>query len=252
MSRAMADELTTNGNGPVGDQAAVEEVQGLNDPARGVIVGEGDGVTHLGEGTLPRPRALAHRDHAELVLRGPVQRHMAASGQGVWRVGTEVPGSGIEAAHPTGSRLTPGSAAVGRPRRGTRFEWGIREDADHMGSHARRNCHGGVLHHLGRGRTGSIHVVQEPQVLHPQVVLESEADTVADASVDQQAVDLWLLEASIGDGKPDGIGREFGLGLAENATHRRHAEAGDCSDAAKRVCHGRLLCHGILAQREPD
>ena len=76
-----------HGDGAVGDQAAVEQVQRLDDPARRVVVVEGHRLAvHLRVRVQLRPRALADRDRPELVVRRAVEVHVPPARERVARV----------------------------------------------------------------------------------------------------------------------------------------------------------------------
>ena len=90
--------------------------------------------------------------------------------------------------------------------------------------------HGGVLDHDVRGGAAAIHAREQAQVREAEVVLEADAAHAAEgrhAGVHEQAVDLVLAEAGVGDGALDGLGGEVLGVVSVDAAHLRDAEAGD-------------------------
>ena len=90
--------------------------------------------------------------------------------------------------------------------------------------------HGGVLHHHVGGGAADVHAREQPQVREAEVVLEADAAHAAerrDARVDEQAIDLVLAEAGVGDGALDRLGGEVVSAVAVHAAHLADAEPGD-------------------------
>ena len=69
----------------IGDEAAVEEVERVGDPARGEHVVDGDRVAHHRLRVEGRPLAGGDGDLGELLVRGAVLVHVAHAGHGVVR-----------------------------------------------------------------------------------------------------------------------------------------------------------------------
>ena len=184
--------------------------------------------------------ALAHGDDAQLILGGPVLGHVPARRECVGRVRAEVAGSRIEPGHPARPLGVAGRAAVGRPRRASFPQRRIREHAEHVVRHPRRDRHRRVLHHLRGGRSRGIHVIEQPQVLHAQVVLQTEGEPPSggarDPGVDQQAIDLIFSQARVGQRRSGGIGGQLQGGFV-NTPHRRHPEASNGRGATQRMSH---------------
>ena len=103
-----------DGDGAVRDQAAVEQVQRLDDPARRVVVVERHRpAVHLRVRVQLRPRALADRDRAELIVRRAVEVHVAPARERVARVRRPVVAVREAQAREAGRPADP-AAVVGR------------------------------------------------------------------------------------------------------------------------------------------
>lgn len=76
-----------DGSTAVGDKAAVEQMQRIGDPARGLMIREGDRVAHLSQGIHRGPVALGDCDRAELLTGGAVGLHVPPCRKGIERVG---------------------------------------------------------------------------------------------------------------------------------------------------------------------
>src|SRR3990172_8700767 len=74
-----------HGSARVGDQTAVEQVEGVRDPAGVVVVLEGHRIAHEGHRIELRPLARRHRDLRQIVIAGPILVHVAPRGERVLR-----------------------------------------------------------------------------------------------------------------------------------------------------------------------
>src|ERR1019366_8914879 len=74
----------------VGNQAAIEQMERLDHPSRGMIIGHRHGsVAKLSGGIQVGPIALGYRDRAEMIVGGPVAIHMALGDEGIVGVDAE-------------------------------------------------------------------------------------------------------------------------------------------------------------------
>ena len=214
-------------------QAAVVEVQRLDDPARRVVVGDRHRRAHLGARVLHRPLALPDRDRPELVVGRAEQVHVPLQRQGVHRVGgAEV---AVGQAQPGEARGGGALSAVGRL--GDRTAFGQRRvgvDARHDGRLSALNRLRGVLEHRAGRRPEGAHRAHQREVREAERELQRRGHLAGVVGVDEQAVDVGGLEAGVVERERERVGREVGRGAAVDLAHVGDAEAGDGGGRAQR------------------
>ena len=86
-----------NGSPAVGDEAAVQEVEGPGDITRGLVVFQGQGIALVGVGVLGGPASCGNGHGAELLAGGPELGHVTLGDHGVAAGGTDHAVSGVGA-----------------------------------------------------------------------------------------------------------------------------------------------------------
>ena len=183
----------------VGDEAAVEQVQRIDDHARGLMVRERDRVFHhrmLGQGSVA---ATVHRDPAELLACRAIERHVPPRADRAIR--------GVAEHAPDAPRVAAARGGIELRALGARR---VTEDAGHGVRHPGRDGHGRELHERAGCRATHGQRSREARV---------DADVLAEREVmlgafgrraarhGQEAVDVVLLDTGIGDRVAQCFGR---------------------------------------------
>jgi hypothetical protein len=158
-----------DGTGAVGDEAAVEQAQGLDDVARGQILVERERRAFLRMRRQARMPPERHGDLAELLGPRPVERHVAARGECVQARGAEeAEGRAVTAA------VAPHTRCKGRR---------VAEDAHAHLADARRHRHRRALDHGdGAGTTISGNRAFISGNTHPYRWIRGHRSTTFDAN----------------------------------------------------------------------
>jgi len=223
----------------VGDQRAIEQVQRVGDQARVQHVIDRDELAHLCRGVEMRVLAAGNRHRSELFLGGAVARHVRARDQRVegrhrrpvGRFELGVTGGGLRL-HGLLARK-PAAQAVGHRDQ---------HRVAHAGGY-RRGC---LVKDRKRGAAsrGCAHAVarEDLQVLGDglRVVHVRLGHGVAG----NQAVDLVLADAGVGQGQARGGYTELGRAHVRYHAHRGVSGAHDRDGATQGMCHelSRPMC----------
>ena len=215
----------------VGDQAAVQQVQRLDDPPRGLVLADGERVAELGPGIAGRPRALRDGDRAELLARGAVAGHVPARRQGVLGRDGAVAESRRQAGQPLplrpgGCRPVAGLQAERRagPRPGLQRRVG--EHAGHRAGRAADDGERGELDRRPRGGAVGVDHTEQAQVPQPQYLGQADIeDAAGDPRADQQPVQVARLQARIGGREPHRRRRPAAAGCGRRPCRARSGQA---------------------------
>ena len=187
---------------PVGLLAAVEQVERLDDPPRGLVVLEGDRLLvepglRVGGGVL----AVGHRHPAQVLGGGPGHVQVALGGHGHplgrgQQPDRRVPGEvGRLGVGDRGPVLHPGAEPVARPL----VEGPVADDDI---GHARLDGHGRLLDGAAPGAAAVVDAAEEGQLAHAQAAGDLDLRVGVRAEGDQP-VHLGRLDAGVAQGEVD-------------------------------------------------
>ena len=223
----------------VGDQAAVQQVQRLDDPPRGLVLADGERVAELGPRIAGRPPALRDGDRAELLARRAVAGHVPARRQGVLGRDGAVAESRRQAGQPLplrpgGCRPAAGLQAERRAGRCPRLQRRVGEHAGHRAGRAADDGERGELDRRPRGGAVGVDHAEQAQVPQPQYLGQADIeDAAGDPRADQQPVQVAQLQAGIGGREPHRLGGQPPGGAAVDL-----AELGQAKPRDRRRRHG--------------
>jgi hypothetical protein len=210
----------------VGHQAAIEEMQRLDHPARRVVVVERHRLAQLRARVHLRPRPLADRDRPQLVVGRPVQVHVPAQRHRV--PGVRRPVVAVGEAQAVEPRRVEAPPAVARLRdRAALAQRRVGVQARDDGRLAGGDRVRGVLEHRPGRRAERAHHVQQREVGEPERELQRRHHLRGLVAVDEQPVDLAGLESGVVKRLGKGVAGEVGRRAAVDLAHLGDAEPGD-------------------------
>jgi hypothetical protein len=230
----------------VGDQAAVQQVQRLDDPARSLMVVQRDRLAELGQRVTRRPRPLRHRDRPELLAGRSVGGHVPPRRQRVLGRDRPEPVPGPQPAQPVPFRplcsiwplwprpfardscTTPARSAEGRSRGSVRPQRCVREHARHRARRPARDRQRGQADRCSRGSAVGIDHAEQPQVAQPEYLGQADVQgPTGDSRADQQPVHVGQAEAGVRHRGPHRLGGQPPRAAAVDLAELGEAEAGD-------------------------
>lgn len=220
--------------GAIRDQAAIEQVQRVDNHAGGLVLLDGERRLHHGIGTEQRVLAQGDRHGGELLGAGAIQRHVALHGQGCTDGGR---GEAVDRVLAMGCPLLAHALGVAGSAEDAELAGEADGgDAGDGGGHAGGHGHGSVLQCAGDEASmgpALVHVVDlQPIHLRHAVTVGAQRP----AHVERQAVNVGAVELGIGQRGPQRLGAESDLAGGQKAAEGALSDPDD----------GHVMVQGVL------